>query len=146
MSHSLASRSPVPSSEVQIRDPTWRKVYIQATEPEQAEARPRGLATPLQASKQASKHFNPYSARKMQRCLRWEQSSCIPAQPSSPVISAGRIRSCVCSPHSQRTSTLVCSSLLLLQLLVTYALVRRKASSGMQRTCSERASQSLGPI
>lgn len=40
-------------------------------------------------------------------------------------------------------STLVCSSLLLLQLLVTYALVRRKASSGIQRTCSDRSSQSL---
>jgi hypothetical protein len=110
---------------------------LEATEPEQAEPR-------LQSA--GRKHFNPHSARRLQHCLQWERSPCIPAQPSNPVISAGRIRSCVCSLHSQRTSTLVCSSLLLLQLLVTYALIRREASSDMQRTCSERASQSLGPI
>jgi hypothetical protein len=141
MSQLLASRSPVPSSEVQIRDPTWRKVYLQATKPEHAEPRLRYSA--------ARKHFNPYSARQMQRCLQWEQSSCIPAQPSRPV-NFGRPHPKLCVlaalPAHQRTSTLVCSSLLLLQLLVTYALVRRKASSGMQRTCSARASQSLGPI
>lgn len=123
MSHLLALRSPVPSSEVQIRDPTWRKVYVQATEPEQAE--------PRLCYSAARKHFNPYPARQLQHCLQWEQSCCIPAQPSSLVISAGRIRSCVCSLHSQRTSTLVCSSLLLLQLLVTYALVRCRASPGI---------------
>jgi hypothetical protein len=31
MSQLLASRSPVPSSEVQIQGPTWRKVYIECS-------------------------------------------------------------------------------------------------------------------
>ena len=53
--------------------------------------------------------------------------------------------SCVLAAHPAH-STLVWSSLLLLQLLVTYALARRKASPGMQRTCSDLSSHSLEPI
>ena len=121
-----------PSSGVQKDSrPHMAQVYIEATA--QAEPRLRW------------QHFIPYSARQLHHCLQWD---CLPASlPNRAALSFRQAASelCVLAALPAHT-TLVCSSLLLLQLLVTYALVRRKASSGMRRTCSDRASQSLGPI
>ena len=118
----------------------------------QRDSRPHIAQTLLQATGRRSttplQHFNP-SIHVLSKATApppaMGRLSCIPAQPASPVISAAGIRA-GCPLHAQRNSTLVCSSLLLLQLLVSYALARRKASSGMQRTCSDLSSQSLGPI
>ena len=133
------SRSPVPALGFRkIRDPTWRKSISNRPNKLDKLNREQGnSAAALQSI--LSKATAPLPAM--------GTSSCIPAQPSSPVNFGRPHPSCVCVLAALPAhSTLVCSSLLLLQLLVTYALVRRKASSGMQRTCSDRASQSLGPI
>jgi hypothetical protein len=131
MSHPLASRSPAPRAlRFRFETPHGAKFIFKRQN--------TWARTPLQ-------HFNPYSARQLHHCLQREHiPACLPNQAALSFRQAAS-ELCVRAALPAHT-TLVCSSLLLLQLLVTYALVRRKASSGMQRTCSDRAEHSLGPI
>lgn len=132
VSVSLASRSPVPALGFRkIRDPTWRKSISN---------RPNKLNHELRCSTSVhTQQGNCTTACNGNIVLH----TCPTKQPCQFRQAASEL--CVLAALPAH-STLVCSSLLLLQLLATYALVRRKASSGMQRTCSDRASQSLGPI
>jgi len=129
VSVSLASRSPVPALGFRkIRDPTWRKSISN---------RPLGL-NKLNHDLRCSTSVHTQQGNCPTACNgNVFLHTCPTKQPCQFRQAASEL--CVLAALPAH-STLVCSSLLLLQLLVTYALVRRKASSGMQRTCSDRAS------
>ena len=96
VSVSLASRSPVPALGFRkIRDPTWRKsISNRPNKLDKLNHEQGNSAAALQSI--LSKATAPLPAM--------GTSSCIPAQPSSPVNFGRPHPSCVCSLHSQRTA------------------------------------------